>query len=639
MSTKTVTFSILKADQSPDAFGWVDVRLVDAGGGGVIVDGAIAKRARVQLDANGEGQVDLVPNDEIAPDGTFYRVTVERSSPTVVRAIQLTSSTASPVAWTDASIQVLSPVPPDWVPIEGGGSAPTEVLIVDLTGETPDGDGVVHYDVAGLPADVSYLLLAVAEDVIVTIAGAVPARRGLLAVGIGFDDTYPVAVRENSTVFIPASLGAVAVTGVMACTPDFGMKWVAWSAVDAAGDLLQFAGGGGAGSSAWADLTGMPASIDAIDGLTPAADRFAYYTGSSAAALATLTAAGRALLDDADAAAQRTTLGLGSAALAASTDFDAAGAAAAVSAASAQRAANLGDLASAAAARSNLGLGSAATYSAGAFDAAGAAAAAQAASQPLDSDLTAIAALATTSFGRALLTLADAAAARTAIGAASGTGSASGTNTGDQTITLTGDVTGSGTGSFATTVYAPPGTEKYAAGSWYSNEVPTGGLRSVAPGAIMFFPIDLQGAATIDALLIDVATGAAGGLSHLYLLTSDATTGRPSTSSTILSSAANVSTASSSAVSIGILTAAQTRTRGRVWAAVHSIVGTATYRAVASAYQAPPPVTRATLSSANGYSCINAIGAGTSGTPLTNFAGLTFQSDLNQAPLIGWRTA
>lgn len=45
---------------------------------------------------------------------------------------------------------------------------------------------------------------------------------------------------------------------------------------------------------------------------------------------------------------------------------------------------------------------------AAAFDALGAAAAAQAASQPLDADLTAIAALATTAFGRALLALADA---------------------------------------------------------------------------------------------------------------------------------------------------------------------------------------------------------------------------------------
>lgn len=49
-------------------------------------------------------------------------------------------------------------------------------------------------------------------------------------------------------------------------------------------------------------------------------------------------------------------------------------------------------------------------------DASGSAAAAQAASQPLDSDLTAIAALSTTSYGRAFLALADAAAGRTALG-------------------------------------------------------------------------------------------------------------------------------------------------------------------------------------------------------------------------------
>lgn len=74
-------------------------------------------------------------------------------------------------------------------------------------------------------------------------------------------------------------------------------------------------------------------------------------------------------------------------------------------------------LADATAARGALGLGTAATAASTSFDAAGAAAAAQAASQPLDSDLTAIAAVATTSFGRSFLALADAAAARTAIGA------------------------------------------------------------------------------------------------------------------------------------------------------------------------------------------------------------------------------
>jgi hypothetical protein len=53
------------------------------------------------------------------------------------------------------------------------------------------------------------------------------------------------------------------------------------------------------------------AAVSSVAGLTPAADRLAYYTGASAAALTTLTAFARSLMAGVDAAAMRATLGLG----------------------------------------------------------------------------------------------------------------------------------------------------------------------------------------------------------------------------------------------------------------------------------------------------------------------------------------
>lgn len=59
----------------------------------------------------------------------------------------------------------------------------------------------------------------------------------------------------------------------------------------------------------------------AMEATTPGADQFIYFTGPDAAAVTGITSAGRDLLNDVDAAAQRETLELGSAALSEQSDF------------------------------------------------------------------------------------------------------------------------------------------------------------------------------------------------------------------------------------------------------------------------------------------------------------------------------
>jgi hypothetical protein len=144
----------------------------------------------------------------------------------------------------------------------------------------------------------------------------------------------------------------------------------------------------------------------------------------------TCTAAGRAILDDADASAQRTTLGLGTLATQSGTFSGT------------SSGTNTGD--------QTITLTSDVTGS-GTGSFATTIAAGVVSTSKLGGDIT--------TAGKALLDDADAAAQRTTLGLGTlatqnGTfsGTSSGTNTGDQTITLTGDVTGSGTGSFAATI-------------------------------------------------------------------------------------------------------------------------------------------------------------------------------------------
>ena len=68
-------------------------------------------------------------------------------------------------------------------------------------------------------------------------------------------------------------------------------------------------------------LSGIDPGLDSISNLTTAADKMIYTTGADTYAVTPITAFGRSILDDADAAAVRTTLGLGTMATAATTNY------------------------------------------------------------------------------------------------------------------------------------------------------------------------------------------------------------------------------------------------------------------------------------------------------------------------------
>lgn len=82
---------------------------------------------------------------------------------------------------------------------------------------------------------------------------------------------------------------------------------------------------GTASTHAATDFEAADATLAALAGGTCAADTLLYCSGSDTVASATITSTARSLLDDTSTSAMRTTLGLGTAATAAATDFQAAG--------------------------------------------------------------------------------------------------------------------------------------------------------------------------------------------------------------------------------------------------------------------------------------------------------------------------
>jgi hypothetical protein len=231
------------------------------------------------------------------------------------------------------------------------------------------------------------------------------------------------------------------------------------------------------------DVQAYDAALASIAGITVASGEFIYAIASDTYAAATITAAGRAILDDADASAQRTTLGLGSLAVkntVGSGDYDSSSIVTADIADNAITTVKLADsgittvkivdanitadklasnavitakiidsgittakIADAAVSYGKIQATSASDVILGRFSASGGT----------------IEEIVCTSAARSILDDATVADIRTTLGLGtlavqdgSFSGTSTGINTGDQTITLSGDVTGTGTGAFAATI-------------------------------------------------------------------------------------------------------------------------------------------------------------------------------------------
>jgi hypothetical protein len=137
-----------------------------------------------------------------------------------------------------------------------------------------------------------------------SVAGAgLTLTTGVLAVGAGTGIT--VAADTVGLTGQALSLHNQTTTGFFVRTSAGA---IAARTIGTSGSGISITNGDGSAGNLTVSLT---AALSSVGGLTATADSFPYYTGAATASLATVTSFARSLLDDADAATARTTLGLG----------------------------------------------------------------------------------------------------------------------------------------------------------------------------------------------------------------------------------------------------------------------------------------------------------------------------------------
>ncbi len=250
---------------------------------------------------------------------TWLQLTLTSSNQTNVNTVAANITNVNTVAGISANVttvagisSAVSTVAADSADIGAVAGKATEIGRLGTT------DAVADMALLGTSANVTNMATLGASGVVTNIATVATNVAGVNS----FADLYRGAASSDPTGSITTGTLYYNTSGTPQLKVYDGSNWQA-AAFSITGTVTTFNTRAGAVTLTSGDVTtaltftpqAVNANLTAIAGLTSAADKGIQFTGSGTAAVYDLTAAGKALLDDAAASDQRTTLGLGTAAV------------------------------------------------------------------------------------------------------------------------------------------------------------------------------------------------------------------------------------------------------------------------------------------------------------------------------------